>query len=496
VVRAQPLDGRLPLLALAVSCAGFLVPGSAVVARSPAGHYAIEGAFFVLCVGAAVAALRSPARVETESNAASGGFIAAGFSALAASSLVFGIVLPASGVEYGTRALPFDVWQSAWLVAGLAFAAATLGPGLPWLRRIRASASTPGALVVLALLDVGWAAVDRRIPGALTPSELTPFSRTATDQWLLGVALALLFVVAAWRVVAARPRTLLGGALMLAGAAQILFAARPTSYRPLVQPGDGYELLVPAFALAWALLARRSAPAEEGLATTRSQLATVIAHELRNPLMAIKGLASTGSRLYETMSDAERREFFQNIDDESSRLKAIVDHTSTALRIDAGRVTYLPRTESLTELVEDAVWRAPLREHPVMLEVDPGLKVNCDRERVADVIRELLDNAAKYSPTEEPIEVRAFRTPERLAMVEVEDRGPGLPPEAGDRIFERFVRHRPKGYEQVEGAGLGLFISRAHVTAQGGRIWLEPARSEETGGGGGTIARFTLPLEE
>lgn len=131
-----------------------------------------------------------------------------------------------------------------------------------------------------------------------------------------------------------------------------------------------------------------------------------------------------------------------------------------------------------------------------MLEVDPGLKVNCDRERVADVIRELLDNAAKYSPTEEPIEVRAFRTPEGLAMVEVEDRGPGLPPEAGDRIFERFVRHRPKGYEQVEGAGLGLFISLAHVTAQGGRIWLEPARSEETGGGGGTIARFTLPLEE
>ena len=81
-------------------------------------------------------------------------------------------------------------------------------------------------------------------------------------------------------------------------------------------------------------------------------------------------------------------------------------------------------------------------------------------------------------------------------MVEVQDRGPGLPSEAGERIFERFVRHRPHGYEQVEGAGLGLFFSRAHVAAQGGRIWLEPAGSEEAGGVGGTIARFTLPLEE
>ena len=131
-----------------------------------------------------------------------------------------------------------------------------------------------------------------------------------------------------------------------------------------------------------------------------------------------------------------------------------------------------------------------------MLEVDPGLTVRCDRERVVEVVRELLDNAAKYSPAEEPIEVRAYRAQGGVAVVDVEDRGPGLPPEAGDRIFERFVRSRPRGYEQVAGAGLGLFISRAHVAAQGGRLWLEPARSEDGSTPGGTIARFTLPLED
>jgi two-component system sensor histidine kinase KdpD len=220
----------------------------------------------------------------------------------------------------------------------------------------------------------------------------------------------------------------------------------------------------------------------------RAELTSMIAHELKNPLMSIKGLAATGTRLYESMTDEERKDFFRLIDSESTRLKLVLDELSTALKIDAGVLVYDIRAEPLGPVVEETVWRFAAGDHPVQVETETDVSVAIDRGRFEEVLTNLLDNAAKFSPPDGPIRVRAFRNREDSASVEVIDAGPGIPPEQRASVFGRFSRSRPPGYEDVSGAGLGLFIAAAHIKAHGGRFDIEegPAR--------GTMLRLTVPL--
>lgn len=233
---------------------------------------------------------------------------------------------------------------------------------------------------------------------------------------------------------------------------------------------------------------RRTTPkTESDRRLERAELGSMIAHELKNPLMSIKGLAATGTRLYDSMSDEERLEFFKLIDAEASRMKLIADETSTALKIDAGALVYDIRPENLGKLVEEAAWGAPIGEHAIVVEAEEDLTAPVDRTRVAEIVAHLVDNAVKFSPPDSPIEVRAYRGSGGDAVVEVADRGPGIPPEQRDAVFRRYARFRPPGYEETPGAGLGLFICRAHAEAHGGRIDVvdEPER--------GTMLRVVLP---
>jgi signal transduction histidine kinase len=244
-------------------------------------------------------------------------------------------------------------------------------------------------------------------------------------------------------------------------------------------------------AAAWVLSARRvpsattRVPAEG--AEERAELASSISHELRGPLMSVKGLAASGTRLYGSMSDDERLEFFRLIDAEATRMKTVLEATSTALKIDAGSLRYETRDEDLSKLVEEVAWHSPVGEHAMVVEAEDGLIASVDRVRSAEALANLIDNAAKYSPSDAPIEVRAYRSPEGEAVVEVVDRGPGIPPEQREAVFRRYCRWRPAGYEAIPGAGLGLSIAKAHVLAQGGRLEVEDDPD------GGTMLRIVLP---
>ena len=242
---------------------------------------------------------------------------------------------------------------------------------------------------------------------------------------------------------------------------------------------------VAAFALARARRRRRAGPAED--VVRRADLTSKIGHELQNPIMSVKGLASSGIRLYETMSDDERLEFFRLIDAEANRLRLIADEISIALRIDAGQLTYQVRDEDLGALVQEVAWRTPSGQHAMVVEVEDGLIAPLDRTRMSEVITHLLDNASKFSPPDAPIEIRAFRSPSGEAVVEIADRGPGVPAELREEVFEQFNEWRPPGYEGTPGAGLGLFICRAHLKAMGGSIDIEDARDR------GIMLRVTLP---
>ncbi len=227
------------------------------------------------------------------------------------------------------------------------------------------------------------------------------------------------------------------------------------------------------------------APAIDPLAG-RAELISKIAHELKNPIMAVKGLASTGSRLYPSLDDEERHDLFRLIDAEAARLKLVAEEASTALKIDARTLAYDLVQADIGAAVEQAAWRTPVGDHPISVSSEPGLAARVDPLRLAEIVTHLVDNAARFSPPGSPIEVRAAGAPGGVA-IEVRDHGPGIPDERKPAVFERYGTWRPPGYEEVPGAGLGLFIARAHVEAHGGRIDIEDADA------GGTILRVWLP---
>ncbi len=238
-------------------------------------------------------------------------------------------------------------------------------------------------------------------------------------------------------------------------------------------------------------ISRRPRPATEAsggsdAAEARAELVSKIGHELKNPIMAIKGLSSTGSRLYDSLSDDERRDLFRTIDGEAGRLKAIGEETSTAMKIDAAQLRYDFRDEDVGALVEQIAWRTPVGDHPMAVQTQPGLSARVDRARLSEAIGHLIDNAAKFSPPGAPIAVTA-RPGGGDVVIEVVDGGPGIPPDRREAVFERYGAWRPTGYEGTPGAGLGLFIARAHVVAHRGRLEIEG------GPAGGTMLRVRVP---
>jgi len=285
-----------------------------------------------------------------------------------------------------------------------------------------------------------------------------------------------------WRLVAAVvavavTAVLLGAALAAAtGGAVVLIALAMSCFSLAIVTGG-----------LWAISGRREAvqPTAE-----RAETTSKLAHELKNPLMAIRGLASTGTRLYERMSDDERRDFLRLIDEEAGRLERIVEQAATAMRLDAGAVEYDLREEDLGALVEEVAWSSGRGDHPLGMEIEPGIRVRADRRHLAEAIGGLIDNAAKYSPPDAPIEVSVRRDSDGTAVVDVADRGPGIPAGRADELFDRFSAFRPTGYEETPGAGLGLHLARAHVAAHGGGIQMLERED------GGTIARVRLPAAD
>jgi signal transduction histidine kinase len=258
-------------------------------------------------------------------------------------------------------------------------------------------------------------------------------------------------------------------------------------------------VLVPPFAVTLLILGvllmqradasrmRRESDRAEEIVEGRAEIASMVAHEVRGPVTTIRGIASTAATHYDGLDDAERREFFELIEQESRRLLAAVDQTSLALRVDARSLTYTMGPTDLATAVRQGVEKAAVTNHPVHVVAEEGVELMGDRARIAQLVTQLVDNASKFSPPGSPITVRSVRDGDD-ALIEVDDRGPGIPVEQREVVFERFVRWRPKGYEEQPGNGLGLFISRGLAAEHQGEI------SVEDGPGGGTMLRVRLPV--
>jgi signal transduction histidine kinase len=222
----------------------------------------------------------------------------------------------------------------------------------------------------------------------------------------------------------------------------------------------------------------------------KTDFVSMVSHELRTPLGLIKGYAGTLLRQEISLDEATRREFLVVIDDETDRLTELVTNLLDMSRIEAGTLRIDPRPIDVRALLRECVKRLAAREPDRVPDLDvPDVlaRVLADERRIVQVVDNLLTNAARYTPPDTLILLRA-RSDDHLVTVAVVDHGPGIPAEKREQIFEKFTRLDGGERPESSGTGLGLAICRGIVQAHGGRIWVD---SEI--GSGSTFA-FTLPV--
>ena len=334
---------------------------------------------------------------------------------------------------------------------------------------------------------------DGRLAGGVAAGAEVPMdsSEAAVSQWVYD-----------HRQVAGRGTDTLPGAAGLyvpllgsRGAVGVL-GLRPNDPRSLQAPEQLHQL--ETFASQTALAIERARLAEEAeraqvhaeTERLRNSLLSSVSHDLRTPLASITGAASTLLEGEARLDAATRRDLLEALHEEADRLNRLVQNLLEMTRLEAGALVPQTAWHSIEEVVGAALGRfgTALASRPVATRIPADLPlVPMDDVLIEQVLINLIDNAIKYTPAATPIEVSASDTGDEV-VVEIADRGPGLPPGAERLIFEKF--HRAELASGVRGAGLGLAISRGIIRAHGGRIWAENRP------GGGVVIRFALPLKE
>ncbi|MDX6412755.1 MAG: two-component system, OmpR family, sensor histidine kinase KdpD [Gaiellaceae bacterium] len=225
------------------------------------------------------------------------------------------------------------------------------------------------------------------------------------------------------------------------------------------------------------------------LSALRADFVSLVSHELRSPMAAVIGAARTLEARWRELSVEQRQAFLSLIGDETTRLAELIGDVLDTSRIEAGTFSFTFRDVDLSDLLRDVVAAAELGQDEVRVtaEVNGALpKVRGDRERLRQVVQNLVDNAVKYSPAGAEVRVRANVVDGRV-LVEVEDAGPGISLDDQQLIFAKFGRATTDGGGKP-GTGLGLFIARSIAEAHGGSVEVDsvPAR--------GSIFTLELPL--
>ena len=221
------------------------------------------------------------------------------------------------------------------------------------------------------------------------------------------------------------------------------------------------------------------------LAETQEEFISIVSHELRTPVAGVLGFLQTTIDHWDVMTDTERSGAVLRAASNARRLQSLTRDVLDSQSVESGRMTYSMNPADLREEIEVAVEAAralyPNQRFETQFELDRA-PAQLDVDRIQQVLTNLIDNAVRISPPDQPIELRLWEDGGN-AKLAVRDHGPGLPPDLQERVFEKFVRGRTGA---VTGTGLGLYIARQILDAHGGDIAVE----SEPGQG----ATFTVEL--
>ncbi|MCP3141691.1 sensor histidine kinase [Pyxidicoccus xibeiensis] len=234
----------------------------------------------------------------------------------------------------------------------------------------------------------------------------------------------------------------------------------------------------------------RLAQEAEAAAREREEVLAIVSHDLKNPLATVRlGAAVLQQKLGRLAGGEALVGRVAAMDRAALHMLGLITNLLDAARLDAGQpLAVMPRPEPVGEVVGEALAliEPQFTRKNLRLEqrLEPGLMAQCDRERILQVLANLLGNALKFTPAGGTVTVETAGGTEEV-RVAVRDTGPGIPPDEQPRVFQRHWQSRAT---MRQGSGLGLYIARGLVEAHGGQLWVE-----STTGAGSTFT-FTLPL--
>ena len=223
----------------------------------------------------------------------------------------------------------------------------------------------------------------------------------------------------------------------------------------------------------------------------RAEFLGMIGHELRSPLAAIKGSATTLLQSESSLDPAEMTQFFRIIDEQADSMRELLSDLIDVVRIETGALTVSPAPAELSRLVEQARnnFIATGGRDNIVIDLPRDLPaVMADRRRIVQVVNNLLVNASRHSHEGSAVRIEASRDGVHVA-VSVADKGHGVTAERLPHLFAKFSR--PEGPDHGRNLGLGLAICKGIVEAHGGRIW-----AESDGPGLGSRFTFTVPVSD
>jgi len=254
-----------------------------------------------------------------------------------------------------------------------------------------------------------------------------------------------------------------------------------------------------------------AAERQRRISSLKSEFVANVSHELKTPLALVRMF---GEMLQsgKVASEEKRQEYLDIIVSESERLSALIENVLDFARVEKGREAYDFADGDVGEAVARAVnvyrYRAEREGVELTTELEQNLpRAHIDERAIQLAVINLIDNALKYAPGSEVVTVRAACETESMVpgvsgkpmiVVRVTDRGPGVPPEDRERIFERFVRgatsRAAAGQRPIRGSGIGLALVKHIAESHGGHAWVEPAARQGRRGTGGASFAVSIPV--
>jgi two-component system phosphate regulon sensor histidine kinase PhoR len=220
------------------------------------------------------------------------------------------------------------------------------------------------------------------------------------------------------------------------------------------------------------------------LERVRQEFVANLVHELKTPITSLR---LTAESLLGDPAPKDRARFAERLVKEADLMSRIVDNLRQLAELESAALVVDKSSFNVGELIQELRTRLG-SDRPVTVDVPEDLVIATDRPKLAQALGNLIDNAAKFSPRESAVDIRA-EVASGNVLISIRDRGPGISPEHWSRVFERFYkvdRARPR---EAGGFGLGLAISKHLVQSIGGRIWTEAARE------GGQVFFIALPRD-